>query len=196
MKLRKAITMKEYRRRRKARGFAGEARRRRLPSRTQQPDKGVPLARGGAAVAAKDRGVAPPQSGAAAAAKDNAPKWAKPLALSPFLQVRARQGTRAVVMPLRPGLFLVGEVPDGAVAKGAQKLAGAMVKLAQGALGRDAGGSGKPPSQQGTVVRQLPPPREPAPSQEEATDPQGGGADDIEGLFGCERCCGRCGSDR
>lgn len=154
MKLRKAISMKEYRRRRKARGFAGEPRRRRIPRRSQER--------------VEPRASSKPKK---------AREWAKPLPLSPSLQVRAKTGMRAVILPLKPGLFLVGEVPEGAVAQGAQKVAGAMVKVAQGALG--SGGT-----------KALPAPRAlPAPVEEPKDD-------DVEGLFGCERCGGRCGGGR
>lgn len=40
--------------------------------------------------------------------------WSQPIPMGPRLRLQARQGHRAAVMELRPGLFLVAEVPEEA----------------------------------------------------------------------------------
>lgn len=44
-------------------------------------------------------------------------KWARPMGLGPAMQVRVRKGAQAAVIELRPGLFVVAELREGAAEK-------------------------------------------------------------------------------
>ncbi|MCK6529707.1 hypothetical protein L6R50_19850 [Myxococcota bacterium] len=196
MRLRKAIAMSEYRRRQRAREFGAERRpRRRRPAfPTGRPS-------GGASPAP------------ASASAQSAPSWGPSLPVGEHVQVRAKAGYRAAVLELRPGLYLVGEVPADAVAAGAptERLAQAMLKGATASLGvrvearGTARGPGRGMARGGSRGRggfpglpgapRLPMPRGGARAAvdvdaEAEVDVEG---DDFEGLFGCDRCGGRCG---
>jgi hypothetical protein len=187
--------------------LSGSPRRRRPPWR-DDPDRGVPWR--------ADVGQHRPHRRRHAeedAAADAA--WGPFVAVGPKVRVQAQRGTRAAVIALRPGLYLVAELPEQ-VAKsefGALPLlAPMMVNAARRALVEDDGGPGpltrlfqrrdadgvrmiraRRPAQLPGPVAQAPAEQTlylPAPDVGWATD------DDVASAFGCEACEGRCGGGR
>ncbi|MCK6530999.1 hypothetical protein L6R50_26715 [Myxococcota bacterium] len=195
MRLRKAISMSEYRKRHRGGEFGEERRpRRRRPA--------SPPARSG---------------GGASPAPAPAPSWGPALPVGEHVQVRAKAGYRAAVLELRPGLYLVGDVPADAVAAGAptDRLAQAMMKGATASLGvrvearASARGAGRGGARGGGRGRGGFPGMPSIPGAPRLPMPRGGAraslevdaeadaemeGDDFEGLFGCERCGRRCGA--
>ena len=187
--------------------LSGPTRRRRPPWR-DDPDRGVPWRRA-------DVGEERPRRRRHAeedAVTDAA--WGPFANVGPKVRVQAQRGTRAAVIALRPGLYLVAELPEQ-VAKsefGALPLlAPMMVNAAKRALVDDDGGPGpltrllqRRDADGVRMIRarrpaQLPGPVAqpveqtlylPAPDVGWATD------DDVASAFGCEACEGGCGGGR
>lgn len=110
------------------------------------------------------RREAPPRSGGPFVRLRQAvgPKWAKPVALGANLQVRARKGFRAAVVEVKPGLFVVAEVPQAAVefGFGPLLLAPALVKTLSRAFKRSQAGEGATDGAQRPELPSSPPPRQ------------------------------------
>ena len=188
--------------------LSGSPRRRRPPWR-DDPDRGVPWRRNDVGEERPRRRRHAEEDAVADAV------WGPFVAVGPKVRVQAQRGTRAAVIALRPGLYLVAELPEQ-VAKsefGALPLlAPMMVNAARRALVEDDGGPGpltrlfqrrdadgvrmirarRPAQLPGPVAQ---PPAEqtlylPAPDVGWATD------DDVASAFGCEACEGRCGGGR
>ncbi len=123
--------------------------------------------------------------------------WGPVVALGPTMRIQAARNVRAAVVPLRPGLYLVAEVPADVTRTEfgfAPLLAPLIVNAAKQAMGDPSGGRPGPftalrrPTE---VVRHVP---VVAPSGETAvvTAPNLGWADDasVAAAFGCA-CCER-----
>jgi hypothetical protein len=188
--------------------LSGSPRRRRPPWR-DDPDRGVPWRRNDVGEERPRRRRHAEEDAVADAA------WGPFVAVGPKVRVQAQRGTRAAVIALRPGLYLVAELPEQ-VAKsefGALPLlAPMMVNAARRALVEDDGGPGpltrlfqrrdadgvrmiraRRPAQLPGPVAQAPADQTlylPAPDVGWATD------DDVASAFGCEACEGRCGGGR
>lgn len=91
-----------------------------------------------------------------------APPWSPAIALGPNLKMKARKGFRAAVVEVKPGLFVVAEVPERSVefGLGPLLLAPALVKTLGRAFRRGQAGQGQPGVQQQSA---SPPPALPAP---------------------------------
>ena len=185
--------------------LSGSPRRRRPPWR-DDPDRGVPWRRNDVGEERPRRRRHAEEDAVADAV------WGPFVAVGPKVRVQAQRGTRAAVIALRPGLYLVAELPEQ-VAKsefGALPLlAPMMVNAARRALVEDDGGPGPLTRlfqrREGDGVRMirarpaeraLPGPAAaptvylPAPDIGWASD------DDVAQAFGCEACGGRCGGGR
>jgi len=124
-----------------------------------------------------------------------APPWSPAIALGPNLKMKARKGFRAAVVEVKPGLFVVAEVPERSVefGLGPLLLAPALVKTLGRAFRRGQAGQGQPGVQQQSA---SPPPALPAPSARPALP--GPTAeddqlarwldDDIAAELGCRAC--------
>ncbi len=138
--------------------------------------------------------------------------WGPFIDVGPKVRIQARRGIRAAVIALRPGLYLVAELPEQVARSGfgaVPLLAPMMVNAARRALVEDDGGPGPLTRlfqrREGDGVRMirarpaeraLPGPAAaptvylPAPDIGWASD------DDVAQAFGCEACGGRCGGGR
>lgn len=103
-----------------------------------------------------------PFARAAKALRDIAPGWGPKVDLGPHLRVRSRRGYRPAVVEVKPGLYLVAELPDRAVEMGfapAVMLAPAIARtLARAVRGRQ---ERRQLADGGGQVRQLPGPVDP-----------------------------------
>ena len=113
------------------------------------------------------------------------PGWSKALDLSPNVRVQAKAGFRAVLMPLRPGLAVVAEVPEGFTQGfGAVGVLGSLVLLAtRKALQR----SVERPEQPGLLDRLLQ--RREANAEGDpalAGTPSWASKEDLGQVFGCD----------
>ncbi len=207
-RLRPALTLDDLTR-------VGERPRRRRPpwrSQEEDTDRGVPWRR-------PDVGVDRPRR--QRHAEDDATvdaAWGPFVAVGPKVRIQAQRGTRAAVIALRPGLYLVAELPEqvarsefGAI----PLLAPLMVNAARRALVDEDGGPGpltrlfqrrdrdgvrmirarpaEPRALPGPVATPAPAAQTfylPAPDVGWASD------DDVANAFGCEACNGRCGGGR
>jgi hypothetical protein len=109
----------------------------------------------------QDRGLFP--KGAGKRLREGlAPPWSPAIALGPNLKMKARKGFRAAVVEVKPGLFVVAEVPERSVefGLGPLLLAPALVKTLGRAFRRGQAGQGQPGVQQQSA---SPPPALPAP---------------------------------
>lgn len=129
-----------------------------------------------------------------------APPWSPAVALGPNLKMKARKGFRAAVVEVKPGLFVVAEVPERSVefGLGPLLLAPALVKTLGRAFRRGQAGQGQP------GVQQQQAPSQPAPQPAALPAPQPRAAlpgpvedddrlarwldDDIAAELGCRAC--------
>ena len=125
-----------------------------------------------------------------------APPWSPAVALGPNLKMKARKGFRAAVVEVKPGLFVVAEVPERSVefGLGPLLLAPALVKTLGRAFRRRQAGQGQPGVQQQQPPSQpaalpAPPPRAALPGPVEEDDRLARWLDDdIAAELGCRAC--------
>ncbi len=123
-----------------------------------------------------------------------APPWSAAIALGPNLKMKARKGFRAAVVEVKPGLFVVAEVPERSVefGLGPLLLAPALFKTLGRAFRRDRAGQGQPGVQQQSASPPSlpPPPARPALPGPTAEDERLARwlDDDIAAELGCRAC--------
>lgn len=148
--------------------------------------------------------------------------WSPSVTMGPNLRIQAAQGFRAAVIELKPGLFVVAEVPEhvtrsefGIVPLLAPLVVRAATKAIttppeQRMLPKLVQAMQQPPAQAAAPPALPGPVATPAPAQRALIPAAGAGAghaqllpapalgrwvdqDDLAGLFGCDACDGKCG---
>jgi hypothetical protein len=123
-----------------------------------------------------------------------APPWSPAISLGPNLKMKARKGFRAAVVEVKPGLFVVAEVPERSVefGLGPLLLAPALVKTLGRAFRRRQAGQDSPGVQQQSASPPAlpPPPARPALPGPTADDERLARwlDDDIAAELGCRAC--------
>jgi hypothetical protein len=100
--------------------------------------------------------------------------WAPPVELGTNMQVRARRGFRAAVVEIKPGLFVIAEVPQTSVefGFGPLLLGPALMKTLSRAFGRSQAGEGAGDGAQRPELSQQPAPRQLTGPTTAAPDPR------------------------
>jgi hypothetical protein len=125
-----------------------------------------------------------------------APPWSPAIALGPNLKMKARKGFRAAVVEVKPGLFVVAEVPERSVefGLGPLLLAPALVKTLGRAFRRGQAGQGQAgvqqqPASPAPQALPAPPPRAALPGPTADDDRLARWLDDdIAAELGCRAC--------